>query len=100
MGLEARVIGFSTDSEDRSRASLFAGEVASQMWINSTVNPGTAAFTTLLASVNNQAKGGLPNGAVVITPVTGTTNAADITVTWQPPKDTAVSTLTTRVILP
>jgi type IV pilus assembly protein PilV len=96
MGIEAKVINFSTDAEDRSRASLLAGEVASQMWLNGTVNPGTATYTALLAST-----GGLPNGHVLPpAPVVGTTNSADITVTWQPPKDATVSTLTTRVILP
>jgi type IV pilus assembly protein PilV len=102
LGLEARVMNISVDSENRNRAALFAGEVASQMWLNSTVTPATADYTALLASVNDQTKGGVPGGVVTVVPVVTTTNAADITVTWQETSDTAgnLSTLTTRVILP
>jgi type IV pilus assembly protein PilV len=102
LGLEARVMNISVDSENRNRAALFAGEVASQMWMNATVTPGTAAYTALLATVNDQTKGGLPGGAVTVVPVPATTNAADITVTWQEVSDAPASpsTLTTRVVLP
>lgn len=102
LGLEARVMNISVDSENRNRASLFAGEVASQMWLNGTVTPATAAYAALLATVNDQTQGGLPGGAATIVPVAGTTNAADITVTWQEISDAPLSpsTLTTRVVLP
>ena len=47
----------------------------------------------------------MPSGVVTITPVAGTTNSADITITWKPPSPDAAtradnSVLTTRVILP
>jgi type IV pilus assembly protein PilV len=102
LGLEARVMNVSVDSEDRNRAAMFAGEVASQMWLNHTVAPATPAYTALLTSVNNMTQGGVPNGAVAFAPVAGTANAVDITVTWQETSDTAgnPSQLTTRVILP
>jgi type IV pilus assembly protein PilV len=103
LGLEARVMNISVDSENRNRAAMLASEVASQMWLNNRVTlppvPATADYTALLARVPDQTKGGLPGGVVTITAVPLTTNAADIKVTWQevnaPP-----STLTTRVILP
>lgn len=102
MGLEAKAIHLSQDSEDRNRAALFASEIASNMWLNSTISPTTPAYTALLASVSDATAGGLPNGAVTVTPVAGTTNAADIVITWQPPSDAVgtVRTLNTRVILP
>ena len=102
LGLEARVMNISVDSEDRSRAALFAGEIASQMWLNGTVTPATPDYTALLARVNDATQGGVPSGVVTVVPVAGTTNAADITVTWQQTSDPAgnLSTLTTRVILP
>jgi type IV pilus assembly protein PilV len=102
LGLEAKVMTFSTTSENRNRAAMFASELSSQMWLNGTVTPGTAAYTALKASVNDQTKGGLPSGVVTVVPVVGTTNAADITVTWQEIPDAVgnLSTLTTRVILP
>jgi type IV pilus assembly protein PilV len=102
LGLEAKVMTFSTTSENRNRAAMFASELASQMWLNGTVTPGTAAYTALEGTVNDQTKGGLPSGVVTVVPVVGTTNAADITVTWQEIPDAVgnLSTLTTRVILP
>ena len=102
LGLEARVMNTSGNSENRNRAAMFASELASQMWLNNTVTPGTADYTTLKASVNDQTKGGLPGGVVTVVPVAGTTNAVDITVTWQETADTTgtSSKLTTRVILP
>jgi len=106
LGLEARVMNFSTESENRSRAALFASEVTSQMWLNGTVAPLTAAYTALLASITDQTQGGLPGGAanatVTVTPVAGTTNAADIRITWLEHTDTPgnLSSLTTRVVLP
>src|SRR5271154_4251410 len=85
IGLEARAINFSVDSEDRNRAALFASEIAANMWINGSVAVATPAFATLLAGVNDPTKTGLPNGVVTIVPVAGTTNSADITITWKPP---------------
>jgi type IV pilus assembly protein PilV len=105
LGLEARVMSISTDSENRGRASMIASEVASQMWLNNTVDPvalaATPAYTALLARVADQSQGGLPGGLPpAVVPVVGTTNAADITITWQEVADANQSQLTTRVILP
>jgi type IV pilus assembly protein PilV len=110
MGLESRAINYSVDAEDRNRAALFASEVASSMWASGLINvpasPNafvTTAFAALSARVNDPSNGGLPNGVLTITPVAGTTNAADIQITWKPPSQTAAadsSVLTTRVTLP
>jgi type IV pilus assembly protein PilV len=98
LGLEARVMNISTNSENRNRAAMIASEVASQMWLNNTVTPATPDYTTLLANASDQTLGGLPGGVVTVAQI-GTTNAADITVTWQEVTGPA-SQLTTRVILP
>lgn len=98
LGLEARVMNISTNSENRSRAAMLASEVASQMWLHDTVLPTAPAIVAAKANAANQSLGGLPGGAVAITQI-GTTNAADITVTWQEATGPA-SQLTTRVILP
>jgi type IV pilus assembly protein PilV len=100
LGLEARVMGISTDSENRSRASLLASEVASQMWLNNTVLATSPPVVAAGANAGNQSLGGLPGGVVTVTAVPATTNAADITVTWTEVGDATASTLTTRVILP
>jgi len=103
LGLEARVMNISTDSENRNRAAMIASEVASQMWLNNTVLPTAAPIIAAGANAGNQTLGGLPGGVVTVTPVPLTTNAADITVTWTEISDVAAglqSTLITRVILP
>jgi type IV pilus assembly protein PilV len=102
LGLEARVMNISVDSENRSRAAMIAGEVASQMWLNNTVLATDPAIIAAKANVANQTQGGVPGGVVTITPVAGTSNAADIAVTWHEVSDSGGtgSALTTRVILP
>ena len=100
LGLEARVMGISTDSENRGRASMIASEVASQMWLNNTVLSTAPTIAAIAANAGNQTLGGLPGGVVTVTPVGVTTNAADITISWQEVADANLSQLTTRVILP
>ncbi len=101
LGLEARVMNISVDSENRNRAAMLASEVASQMWLNNTVSPTAPAIVAAGANASDQTQGGLPGGLVTVTQI-GTTNAADITVTWHEVSDAAGpgSTLTTRVVLP
>jgi type IV pilus assembly protein PilV len=103
IGLEARAINFGVDAEDRNRAALFANEVASSMWLAGTVTVSTTTLAAWQTSVADPTKTGLANGTVAITPVAGSTNSADITITWKPPSravSDAASRLTTRVILP
>jgi type IV pilus assembly protein PilV len=106
IGLEARAINFSVDAEDRNRAALFASEVASTLWLsgNGSGNVATAIAANLGAwqtRVADPTGAGLPTGVINVVQV-GTTNAADITITWKPPQraTTDSSKLTTRVILP
>jgi type IV pilus assembly protein PilV len=102
-GLEASAINTAVDSEDRNRAALFASEVASTMWLAGTVTVSSAQMTTWTTNIANPAGTGMVNGTLTITPVAGTTNAADIKITWKPPSraaSSAASQLTTRVILP
>lgn len=106
IGLEARAINFSVDAEDRNRAALFASEVASTLWLSgngagnvaAAIAANSAAWNTRVADPTGA---GLPNGIITVAQV-GTTNAADITITWKPPQraTTDSSVLTTRVILP
>ncbi len=109
MGLEARAITFSVDAEDRNRAAVFASEIASTLWLSGSIAAGATTANLALWNTNvkaaNAPQTGLPNGTVAVTPVAGTTNAADIVITWQSPAHSAdasdtTSQLTTRVILP
>lgn len=102
-GLEASAINTAVDSEDRNRAALFASEVASSMWLAGTVTVSSAQLSTWQTNIANPAGTGMTNGTLAIAAVAGTTNAADITITWKPPNraaSSAASQLTTRVILP
>jgi type IV pilus assembly protein PilV len=101
MALEARAIDFSVDAEDRNRASLFANEVASYLWLTASVTPSAAQITNWQTNVANAAVTGLPNGTFNLT--NDTAKSALITITWRPPSrqtTTDISTFTTRVILP
>jgi len=109
MGLEARAINFSVDAEDRNRAAVFANEVASTLWLSGSITAGASAANitawNLSVNVANAPQTGLVGGAITVIPVTGTTNAADIVITWTPQAHAAdasekTSKLSTRVILP
>ncbi len=104
LGLEAQAINFSVNAEDRTRASLLASEIASYLWVNNTVTPTTAQQTTWNnnANLTNNPQGGLNAGTATVT--AGTTNSADIKITWTQQSDptaaVVLQTLTTRVTIP
>jgi type IV pilus assembly protein PilV len=103
MGLEATAINLSVDAEDRSRAALFANDVASYLWATNSVTPSTAQKATWNTNCANlTTETGLPSCTVGVVATPGTTNSADITITWVPLTDKTSTTrkLTTRVILP
>jgi type IV pilus assembly protein PilV len=103
IGLEATAINFSVDAEDRNRAALFASEIASTMWTTNSVTPTTAQLAAWQASIANPTTPmGLPGGTLAIVATAGTTNSADVTITWIAKTDKTAITrqLTTRVILP
>ena len=102
MGLAASAINYSVDAEDRTRASLFANDIASAMWLNGTVTvPATQLATWQTNIANTTLSTGLPSGTLTITATAGTTNSADILITWVQPWDKTTTTrqFTTRVIL-
>jgi type IV pilus assembly protein PilV len=103
IGLEASAINSAVDSDDRNRAALFGSEIASTMWLNGSVVVSNAQLTTWQTAIADPTKTGVANGTLAIATVAGTTNAADITITWKAPSRAATaasSQLTTRVILP
>ena len=103
LGLEARAISSAADAEDRNRAAMFANDIASTMWLNGTVTVTAAQIAAWQTSVANNAASGLPGGTVTVLAVAGSTNSANITITWKAPSRLSAdanSKLTTRVILP
>ncbi len=99
IGLQARAIGFSVDAEDRNRAALLANEIASVMWLNRSVTIAAPALTAWQDRVADPQAGGLLGGTGTVAPVAGSTNSADVLITWQAPARAAadLSRLTTRV---
>src|ERR1700676_1239480 len=91
IGLEARSVSFSVDAEDRNRAALLANEIASSMWLTGSVAVNAATWQ---AQVSNTSAGGVPGGTVTINAVAGTTNSADIAITWTAPHASNTSSLT------
>jgi len=103
IGLQARALSFSIDAEDRNRASLLANDVASTMWLKRSVTLTTAELDAWKARVAASTEHGLPGGSGDVTGVSGTTNAADITISWHRPSRAGTeqnSNFTTRVTLP
>lgn len=103
IGLEATAINLSVDSEDRSRAALFASEIASYMWANNSVTVPAAQLTTWNTNCKIlTTETGLPSCIITVTATAGTTNSADVAITWVPIQDKSGNPrqLTTRVILP
>lgn len=103
IGLQARALSFSIDAEDRNRASLLANDVASIMWLKRSVTLTESELNAWKARVGASAQHGLPSGNGDVTVVTGTTNVADISITWHRPSRLSTeqdSTFTTRVTLP
>lgn len=103
MGLAASAINYSVDAEDRTRASIFANDVASTILLTGTLNwTGTTQYATWQTNIANTAlPTGLPSGTLTITPTAGTTNSTDILITWVQPWDKTSTTrqFSTRVIL-
>ena len=104
IGLQTRAISLSVDAEDRNRAALLANEVASTMWLQGSVTLSAEKLAAWQASVADLTKNGVPNGVGTVTAVTGTTNSADVKITWHPPSRSSdaadESNFTTRVVLP
>jgi len=99
VGMQARAIQLSVDSEDRSRAALLANEIVAEMWTQQTTTLPPAAVAAWTARLRNPQVSGLPQANAVI----GAPDAAGIvtvTITWQPPHAVAASTFVTRVSQP
>ncbi|RYH20677.1 MAG: type IV pilus modification protein PilV [Alcaligenaceae bacterium] len=103
IGLQARAIGLSGEAEDRSRASMLANDIVSEVWLRREIAIPTSVVDEWRARVADATGAGLPEGVGSYVPASGGTYA-DITITWKTPtrKTTAqeLATLKTRVTLP
>lgn len=103
IGLQARAIGLSGEAEDRSRASMLANDIVSEVWLRREIAIPSSVVDEWKARVADAAGAGLPEGEGSYVPASGGTYA-DITITWKTPSrktnDQEVATLKTRVTLP
>lgn len=104
VGLQARAVQFSVDAEDRSRAALFADELAARMRMaRSTTLPAAdiTAWTKQVQGLNpvtDQPNGkGLPNAAADV--VVNSVNQATVTIRWRNPGQTDESRLQSVIVL-
>ncbi len=81
IGLQTRAMSYSIDAEDRNRAALLANDVASALWLSRSTVIDTSANSPWQIRVADPDEGGLPSGALIVTPVAGVTNSADIPIT-------------------
>lgn len=101
VALEASATQFSVDAEDRTRAALFASELATQMWASNTTALDADTLSAWQARVE-AAGSGLPSASAssVVDPATG---LATITITWKAPwrkRSEQTNTYSTKVMLP
>jgi type IV pilus assembly protein PilV len=103
IGLQARAIGLSGEAEDRSRASMLANDIVSEVWLRRQIALPNSVVDEWKARVADAPGAGLPEGVGSYVPGSGGTYA-DITIKWKTPtrKQTTQeeAQLTTRVTLP
>jgi len=100
LGLQARAARMSTETEDMTRASLLANEIAAAMWISSTGTTVTPAqITAWNARAADPTSGGMRDGTVTVTTAG---KIATITITWRSstPNSTATDRYVTNVVIP
>ncbi|MEC5216643.1 type IV pilus assembly protein PilV [Actimicrobium sp. GrIS 1.19] len=102
IGMQARAIQVSSDSEDRSRAALMANEIVGTMWAQNTLTPAASEITAWKARLADRtASTYLPNATgTVSAPVSG---VVTVTVTWRAPSRKTTdqtSQYTTQVLMP
>jgi type IV pilus assembly protein PilV len=100
VGLQARALQVSVNSEDSQRAALLANELVSTMWGAGTVNLPAATVTAWQTLVADPTARGLPSGTGTVA-ITG--NLARITVRWTPPQAAAgaqANQYITEVLIP
>jgi type IV pilus assembly protein PilV len=102
VGMQARAMQYSVDSEDRTRAAMLANEAVAAMWVLGTVSLDSGTVATWVSRVQNQTASGLPNA-------NGTISAPDangvvtVSVTWKAPNKNAAdadSRYVTQVSMP
>lgn len=101
IGLQAKAQQFSVDSEDRTRAALFANELSSLMWMQKSADVAAADVAAWQGRIAASGSG-LTNGDGSYS-FDSATKLATIIITWKTPWKKAAeqsSTYTTQVLIP
>lgn len=102
VGLQARALQLSVDSEDRSRAALLANEIVSEMWAQQSTTLPVSTVDAWRARVQDPVVSGLPQSDGAVSPPDAD-GVVTVTITWRSPGKPAVdadSSYFTRVVLP
>lgn len=102
IGMQAKAVQISTDAEDRSRASLLANEIVSQMWTQKTLTLPAPMIAVWLARVRDQTISGLPLSDGLVSPP-DINGLVTVTITWRSPSRIATasdSKYVTQVMMP
>jgi type IV pilus assembly protein PilV len=104
VGLQARAVQLSVDSEDRNRAAQLADDIVATMWTQGTTSLPSATVTAWEDKVvgTGTTAGVLPGAAASVS-APDSDGVVTVTITWRPPSrktGEADSTYTTKVAMP
>lgn len=104
VGLQARAIQLSVDSEDRNRAAQLADDIVATMWTQGTTSLPSATVTAWEDKVvgTGATAGALPGAAASVS-APDADGVVTVTITWRPPSrktGDADSTYMTKLAMP
>jgi type IV pilus assembly protein PilV len=102
VGLQARATQLSIDAEDRTRATLLANELVSQMWAAGTTGVSQGVVVAWQRRLADTAAGGLPNAEGEVSEPDGE-GVVTIRITWRSPAklpSDPASSYVTKVVQP
>lgn len=102
VGLQARATQLAFDAEDRTRATLLANELASQMWAAGTTGVDKSVVDAWQRRLADPAAGGLPNAEGDVSAPDGD-GVVTIRITWRSPAklpSDSDSSYVTKVVQP
>lgn len=104
VGLQARAVQLSVDSEDRNRAAQLADDLVATMWTQGTTSLPSATVSAWRDKVVGTASttAALPGAATSVS-APDADGVVTVTITWRPPSrktGEADSTYTTKVAMP
>ncbi len=88
VALQARTAQFAGQNGDRSRASILANEMVSNLWANQSSTPDSVFLGNWVTKLNSPTASGLPNASYTLTTVG---NATTVQIYWKGPSVAAAA---------